>query len=210
MKLYDMGLAPNARRVRWFLAEKGISIESQQIDLATGENIRPEFLAINPRGLVPTLVLDDGTVIDESVAICRYFEELQPEPNLMGRDALEKAMIECWQRRMEFDGFNAVGLAFRNSAPHLKGRAMPGAAPASEQMPELVERGIQLTRHFFDVLDKRLGESAFVAGDRFTIADITGYIAVSFARWIKQKPGEHHQNVVRWQAMLAERPASKA
>ncbi|HLU91872.1 MAG TPA: glutathione S-transferase N-terminal domain-containing protein, partial [Pedomonas sp.] len=96
MILYDMEKAPNARRVRWFLAEKGITVESRQIDLPSGENLKPEYLAINPRGLIPTLVLDDGTVIDESVAICRYFEEMQPEPNLLGRDAKEKAVIESW------------------------------------------------------------------------------------------------------------------
>lgn len=210
MILYDMEKAPNARRVRWFLAEKGITVESRQIDLPSGENLKPEYLAINPRGLIPTLVLDDGTVIDESVAICRYFEEVQPEPNLLGRDAKEKAVIESWQRRAELDGMYAVALAFRNSTPVFANRAVPGLLEPTEQLEALVERGAMLTRRFFDMLDTRLGESEYLAGDRFTIADITAFITLNFARWIKLSPDESQTNIARWFEAVAARPASKA
>ena len=210
MILYDMEKAPNARRVRWFLAEKGITIETRQIDLPGGENLTPEYLAINPRGLIPTLVLDDGTVIDESVSICRYFEEVQPEPNLLGFDAKEKAVIDCWQRRAELDGLYAVALAFRNSTPVFANRAVPGVTEPTEQLQSLVERGTLLTHRFFDLLDTRLGETEYVAGNRFTIADITAFITLNFARWIKLSPGEQHTNIARWFTAVAARPASKA
>lgn len=210
MILYDFEKAPNARRVRWFLAEKGIEVETRPIDLPGGENIGPKYLAMNPRGLIPTLVLDDGTVLDESVSICRYFEELHPEPNLMGQDAKEKALIDCWQRRVEFDGLASVALAYRNSAPHFANRAVPGCPEPTEQLPAMVERGLMLTRRFFDQLDKRLGETEYVAGDRFTIADITALTTLTFARWIKEKPGEQHANIARWFETVSARPASRA
>lgn len=210
MILYDMDKAPNARRVRWFLAEKGITVETRQIDLPSGENLKPDYLAINPRGLVPTLVLEDGTVIDESVSICRYFEEVQPEPNLLGRDAKEKAVIDCWQRRAELDGLYAVALAFRNSTPVFAGRAVPGVTEPTEQLQPMVERGVMLTRRFFDMLDARLCDSEYVAGDRFTIADITAFITVNFARWIKESPSEKHTSIARWFETVAARPASRA
>lgn len=117
MRLYDMTLAPNPRRVRIFLAEKGIEVPRVEIDIQKGENLEPDYLAINPRGVVPTLVLDDGTILDESIAICRYFEALQPEPNLFGRDPLEIARVEAWQRRIEFEGLFNIAAAFRNSRP---------------------------------------------------------------------------------------------
>lgn len=210
MILYDMEKAPNPRRVRWFLAEKGIEVEKRPIDLPSGENLKPEFLAINPRGLIPTLVLDDGTVIDESVSICRYFEELHPEPNLLGRDAKEKAIIDSWQRRVEFDGLYSVMLAFRNTTPIFANRAVPGISEPTEQLPQVAERGVLLTRHFFNMLDKRLGQSEYVAGDRFTIADITAFVTLNFARWVKLSPDESHTNIARWFKVVSERPASRA
>jgi len=205
-----MDKAPNARRVRWFLAEKGITVETRQIDLPSGENLKPEYLAINPRGVIPTLVLDDGTVIDESVSICRYFEEVQPEPNLLGRDPKEKAVIDSWQRRAELDGLYAVALAFRNSTPVFVNRAVPGCPEPTEQLQPMVERGVMMTRRFFDMLDTRLGESEYVAGDRFSIADITAFITLNFARWIKVSPSEQHTNIARWSETVAARPASRA
>lgn len=210
MKLYDMVKAPNPRRVRMFLAEKGIDIERVEIDIPRGANLRPEYLAINPRGAVPTLVLDDGTIIDESIAICRYFEELHPDPNLMGRSPLEKAQVESWQRHMELDGLFSVAAVFRNTAPQFADRGMPGTAPALPQIADMAVRGTALTTHFFDSLNARLGETAWVAGDRFTIADITGFIVVEFARWVKLFPAEHHENTQKWYAAIKSRPSAKA
>jgi glutathione S-transferase len=210
MKLYDMVKAPNPRRVRMFLAEKGISIERVEIDIPSGQNLSPEFLAINPRGLLPTLVLDNGTVLDESIAICRYFEELHPEPNLMGRFPLEKAQIEAWQRRMELDGFWSIAMVFRNVSPTFVNRPVPGSAPSLPQLPAMAERGAILTTHFFEQLNSRLGESDFVAGDRFTIADITGFLAVEFARWVKLYPAENHAATKAWYDGIKARPSAWA
>jgi glutathione S-transferase len=148
MKFYDCATAPSPRRVRIFLAEKRISLPTVQVDLRNGEQFSPAFRAINPECTVPVLELDNGTTIADIVGICRYFEELNPEPRLMGRTAEEKALVESWQRRTERDGFYAAMEAFRNSTPGLKGHALPGP-DTYEQIPALAERGRVRTRHFF-------------------------------------------------------------
>jgi glutathione S-transferase len=147
MKFYDCTTAPSPRRVRIFLAEKGISVPTVQVDLRNGEQFSPAFRAINPDCTVPVLELDNGTRIADIVAICRYFEELYPKPRLMGRTAEEKAVIEAWQRRVERDGFYAAMEAFRNSTPGLKGRALPGSE-SYDQIPALAERGRARIQHF--------------------------------------------------------------
>ena len=209
MKLYDYTMAPNPRRVRIFLAEKGIDIEMEQVDIPAGENLSAEFRAINPRSLLPTLVLDDGTVIDESVAICRYFEELHPEPPLFGTDARSKAVIESAQRHMEWDGLMPVAEAFRNSNPTFANRSTAG----SEGVPALdglVERGRNGAQRFYDALNTTLGESQYVAGDAYSIADITAYCVVDFAKWVQIRAGDEHPNIKRWYAEVASRPSAKA
>ena len=210
MKLYSMKQAPNPRRARMFLAEKGIDVPMVEVDIVAGDNFKPDYLAINPRGVVPTLVLDDGTVIDESIAICRYFEELHPEPNLMGRDAKEKAQIESWQRHMEFDGLFSIALVFRNVIPRFAGRAQPGTIGRSAQLPHLVERGTLMTKRFMASLEQRLADHDFIAGDRFTIADITGFCALEMAKWVKLFPGEDHPNILRWHGQIAQRSSTQA
>ena len=137
MKLYDCTTAPSPRRVRIFLAEKEISVPTVQVDLRNGQQFSPAFRAINPECTVPVLELDNGTTIADILGICRYFEELHPNPPLMGHTAEQKAVIEAWQRRIERDGFDAAMEAFRNSTPGLKGRALPGPEPY-EQIPALV------------------------------------------------------------------------
>lgn len=209
MKLYDMTMAPNPRRVRIFLAEKGIEVDSEQVDIPSGENIAPAFRAINPRGLLPTLVLDDGTVIDESVAICRYFEELHPEPSLMGTDATSKAVIESAQRHMEWDGLMPVADAFRNGNPAFTDRAVSG----TEGVPliaDLVGRGTLLAHRFFDSLNETLADTEYVAGDTFSIADITAFCVVDFAKWVQLRIGDEHPHVQRWYAAVKSRPSSNA
>ena len=210
MKLYDMIQAPNPRRVRIFLAEKAIRIECIEVDIPSGANRAPDYLKINPRGVVPTLLLDDGSIIDESIAICRYFEVLQPEPNLMGRDAKEAATIESWQRRIEFDGMFAVASVFRNTAPHFATRAQPGSAPDLPQIPAMAERGRRLLPSFFDMLDARLSASEFVAGARYTIADITALITIDFARWVKVRIPDTHIHSRRWYEAVSTRPSAAA
>lgn len=211
MKLYDMRHAPNARRVRWFAAEKGIALDLVPIDVAAGENLSQQYLAINPRGVVPTLVLPSGETVDESIAICRYLEALHPEPNLFGTDALELARVEQWQRRCEFDGLFNVAAAFRNRDATFAERAMPGALPPTPAIPALAERGLLLADHWLRGLDARLGESRHVAAERFTLADITAAVVLDMAKWVGLRAtAESHPNVARWSAAVRERPGYRA
>ena len=209
MKLYDFTMAPNPRRARIFLAEKGIEIETVQVDIPAGENIAPAFRAINPRGLLPTLELDDGTIIDESVAICRYFEELQPDPPLMGTDAKSKAVIESAQRHMEWDGLMPVADAFRNGNPAFADRAISGSEGVAT-IPDLVGRGLAAAGRFYDSLNTTLADSEYVAGDTFSIADITAFCVVDFAKWVQIRVGDEHPNIKRWYDAVKARPSSSA
>ena len=210
MKLYDMTMAPNPRRVRIFLAEKGVEVPTEQIDIGAGANRTPEYFAKVPRGVVPALELDDGTVIDESIAICRYFEAQQPDPPLFGTEPLEIARIESWQRRIEFDGMGSIAAIFRNTAPHFATRAMPGAAPDLPQIPQMAERGAALMPGFWSMLDAQLGDHEYIAGDSYSVADITGLVAVDFAKWVKQAIPEDAKNVKRWHEAVSARPSAKA
>lgn len=207
MKFYDCATAPSPRRARIFLAEKGMDVEHVEVDLRNGEHLTPEFQKINPACGVPVLELDDGTFIAESTAICRYIEEIQPEPPLMGVDAKDKGLVAMWDRRMEFDGFLAVSEAFRNRAKGFKGRALVGVAGV-EQIPELAERGQARLQRFFDDLDRRLGESEFIAGPRFTVADITALCTVDFSGWLKLGFSEGHTNGRRWHEAVSARPSA--
>jgi glutathione S-transferase len=209
MKLYDFAPAPNPRRVRIFLAEKGIEVPTEQVDLRARAQHEPAFVARNPSATVPVLELDDGTCISESVAICRYFEALQPEPPLMGEGAREQALVEMWQRRMEIDGMMAAGEAFRNATPGFKDRALAGTAPVA-QIAELAERGRERTQRFFRFLDEVLSDRDYIAGDHFTIADITALVAVDFAGWSKLTPGPELKNLAAWHARVSARPSAKA
>ena len=209
MKLYDCQIAPNPRRVRIFLAEKGVESERVELNIAEGDNLKPDFLAINPRGLLPTLVLDDGTVLDECVAISRWVEETWPNPPLMGTNARDKAFIESRNRHMEIDGFMSVAEIFRNSHPSFRDRGLPGlsAVPA---IPQLVDRGRAGIARFFERLNSDLGQHPFVAGDQFSIADITALSVVDFAGWVKEKVPQHHVNTHRWYEAVSKRPSAAA
>ncbi len=209
MKLYDCQMAPNPRRVRVFLAEKGADIPKTEVSIIEGENLKPEYLAVNPRGLLPTLELDDGNRIDETIAICRYIEETQPEPNLMGRDALEKAQIESWQRHMEFDGLNPTGEMFRNSFDPFKNRGLPGLENV-QAIPELATRGKAGVERFYERLEQRLSQSTYIAGERYTVADITALCVVDFASFAKMGIPEANTNTKRWHTDVSSRPSAKA
>src|SRR5215471_4206440 len=174
MKLYEYTQAPNPRRVRVFLAEKGIQVPSVQVNMAAGENRKPEFLKINPMGGLPVLELDDGTHLAESVAICRYFEDQKPEPNLMGKDAREKAVIEMWNRRMEFEILSMAAGSFRNTSEFFRGR-IPQAPDYGEICKNAMIKRLEW-------LDGELANRKYIAGDRFTIADITALIGIDFGR----------------------------
>lgn len=202
MKIYDSQTAPNPRRVRIFSAEKGIEVSYEQIDIAKAQNRSPEFHKKNELGVVPVLELDDGTCIAESVAICRYFEELHPEPPLMGVGALDRAMVEMWQRRMEFQIFIPIVQVFRNGHPFFKGRI--------PQVPEFGEVCRKAAEQQLGWLDSVLAEREFIAGDRYTIADITALCGIDFGRvsGIRIQPEQKH--LARWHAAVSARPSAKA
>ncbi|MCC7122009.1 MAG: glutathione S-transferase [Gammaproteobacteria bacterium] len=209
MKLYDFELAPNPRRVRMFLAEKGITLPMVQVNLRHGEQFGEDFKRDNPAMLVPALVLDDGSLLTETMAICRYFEALQPQPPLFGTTPREQADVEMWSRRAELEGFLAVAEALRNSVERFKDRALPGPRNYA-QIPALVERGKSRARAFLDDLEARLATHACVTGDAFTVADITAFVTVEFAGWVDVKPAAHHTALQRWHAAIAARPSAKA
>lgn len=209
MKFYDCTMAPSPRRVRIFLAEKGVKLETIQVDLMKGENLGAEFLNINPRGTVPVLQLDDGTCIDETVPICRYIEELYPDPPLMGTDAKSRAQIATHVRHIEWDGFLAGAEAFRNAAPSFADRGIPGVTGVPA-IPALAERGRQGLLRFFDRLEANLSTSEYIAGNVYTIADITGLCVVDFAAWVKIRPGDSHPNIRRWYGSVSTRPSAAA
>ncbi len=208
MKFYDCSSAPSPRRVRIFLAEKGVTLPSVQVDLRGGAQLTAEFGKLNPWCTVPVLELDDGTAISEAIAICRYIEEAYPDPPLMGRDGKEKAVIAMWEHRCEMDGFFAVAEAFRNTAKGLKGRAMTGLA-AVEQIPALAERGRLRVQNFFKAMDVRLAESEFVAGPAYSVADITLLVTVDFAAGAKLEVPEGLTHLRRWHAHVSLRPSAR-
>ena len=203
MKLYDAGRAPNPRRVRVFLAEKGVRVPVISIDLARLEHKAPAYVAVNPLQRTPALELDDGTVISESIAICRYFEELHPEPPLFGTGALERARVEMWQRRLEFGLLGTVAAVFRHLHPAMAEMEVPQVAAWGEtNKPRVIE--------FLRFLAGVLAARRFIAGDRFSVADITGHVGLDFMKPAKLSlPGEL-ANVRRWQAELAARPSAQA
>ncbi|MEO9944303.1 glutathione S-transferase family protein [Paraglaciecola sp.] len=202
MKIYDTKTAPSPRRVRIFLAEKGIPMEYIQVDLQKGENLSPEMRAKNPVGKIPVLELDDGTCISEGASICRYFEEIQGEPCLMGSTPLEKAQIDMWHRQVELYFFGQVGMCFQHSTGYFKDRMTP-----------IKEYGVVAGKNaagFLKVLERRLGESEYIAGDSYSIADITALCALDFARVVDIKLTEKHPNLKRWYASVSSRPSAKA
>jgi glutathione S-transferase len=203
MKLYDGGRAPNPRRVRIFLAEKGIAIPSAQVDLGKLEQRSDAFTAINPMQRVPALVLDDGTVIAESIAICRYFEALNPEPPLFGRDALEIALVEMWQRRVELHLLFPVAMVFQHLHPAMKIMVDPQVAAWGEANKPRVTQ-------FLRLLDGELRDRPFVVGADYTVADITAMVAVDFMRVSKLAVPDDLANVKRWHAAVSARPSAAA
>jgi len=208
MKFYDCLMAPSPRRVRMFMAEKGIQIESVLIDLGVGEHLKSPFIELNPKASVPVLLLDNGTMLNESMAISVYLDSIFPDKNLTGIDPIERAVIAIAQHDMDFNGFQAIAECLRNSARGFIGRALVGPI-GYNQIPDLAERGRSRIKLFFKDLNERLAKSEYVAGDRFTVADITAYVSLEFARIVKEKPSEDAQHLQRWRNAVALRNCSK-
>ncbi|RAK58627.1 glutathione S-transferase [Phenylobacterium hankyongense] len=203
MKLYDTPLAPNPRRVRWFMAEKAIEdIEVVRLNLMEGDHRQPDYLAKTGLPNVPALELDDGTCITESLAICRYLESRYPEPNLFGRTPEETAVIEMWTRRAEMLVATPLMIGVRHSHPAM--------AALEQQNAPVGEYNIQAGLKALKVLDRRLGESPWLGAERLTIADIVAFVGIDFGRMIKLRPPEDLVHVGRWAAAMRERPAAKA
>ena len=203
MKLHEAATAPNCRRVRIFLAEKGIEVPIVPVDLGKAENRQEPFRQMNPMGHVPVLELDDGTFIAESVAICRYFEQMQPEPALMGGGEPEQAArIEMWQRRMELEIALPIMQVFRNTHPFFADRI--------EQFPDYGEGQRRQATKRLAWLDEELANREFVAGDDYTIADITALIGIDFGRVSGFKVTEETPNLLRWRQAVSARPSARA
>jgi glutathione S-transferase len=210
LKLYQANSSPNSRRVRIYLAEKGISMPIVPVDLAAKEQFSEAYAEINPRRVVPTLLLDDGTAIGEVPAILRYLEEIHPAPPLLGSTAKAKALVTMWERRVEQEGFASVMEAVRNAVPGLKGRAIAGPHDY-EQIPALVERSKARVGNFYADFNARLAEVSFIAGDEFSVADITAIVTVDFAtRAVGLAMPEELTALRRWYDDVSARPSMVA
>ncbi|MFN3932516.1 MAG: glutathione S-transferase family protein [Brevundimonas sp.] len=204
MKLYTSHRAPNPRRVRWVMAEKGIEdVDLVEIDIMVGEHKTPDYRARVGVPHVPALELDDGVTISESIAIGRYLESLHPEPNLFGHDAREQALVEMWMRRCEFYLANPIMLSVRHSHPAL-------AALEATQLPQVAEYNLVAAERFMKTLDRHLADREFMALDRFTIADIVAVVGLDFARLVRYRPPEELTNLARWLEACRARPGAKA
>jgi glutathione S-transferase len=203
MKLYDGGRAPNPRRVRIYLAEKGIEVPKEPVDLGALQHKSAAFTALNPVQRLPVLVLDDGTAISESIAICRYFEALHPEPTLFGRGAMEIARIEMWNRRLELHLLFSVSHVFRHTHPAMKELEVP-------QVPAWAEANKPRIAAFLNILDRELERHPFVTGDRYSVADITGLVAIDLMKPAKLALPDELGNVRRWHKDVSSRPSASA
>jgi glutathione S-transferase len=210
LKLYQSAGSPNSRRVRIFLAEKGLLLTMVPVDLGKGEQRSDEYRLVNPRQMVPVLVLEDGTAIGEVLAIWRYLEETYPAQPLLGATPKEKALVSMWERRAELEGFAAVMEGVRNAAAGLKGRAIAGPHDY-EQIPALVERSKLRVANFLSDLDARLAAAPFVAGEQFSVADITALVTVDFAaKAFAVSTPKEYRALTRWYEAVSARPSASA
>ena len=200
-------MAPNPRRVRIFLAEKKVEVEVRQINILEGENLSDEYLAINRWGFVPALELEDGTCLSEAPCIFRYIEHIYPEPNLLGKTPIETAEIGKWERFSEMQGGQAIGEFFRNQAEPLKNRGLPGFSDLP-QIPELISRGKKRAEWFYAQINMRLMETEFIAGERFTAADITTLCVIDFGKRVGLPFSEQQTPISQWYEKITARKST--
>ncbi len=207
MKIYDWHIAPNPRRLHIYLAEKGITIPLVEVG-GEDQKLKPSYVAKYPHAMVPMLELDDGTCIGEAMAICRYLEELHPDPPLMGVDAKDKAIVEMWEKRANEEGMLAASELFRNTSPTFADRGLPGSAEPIPQLPALVVRSKARMARFYQKFDEQLALNEFVAGHRYTIADITTLCAIDFGKWTDLDIPQECKNLRRWYKAVSARPSA--
>ncbi len=210
MILYNFSLAPNGQRVNAFLKEKNISIDSQEINVREGEQFKEPFQSMNPFNCIPFLKLDDGSIISESVSICKYLEEeLHPNPSLFGRTPREKAYIDMWNRRLELDALLPLGHAARNKVAFFADRVLAGTRNDIKQSQDIVERGKQMADLLFKRINPHLEKNKFICGENFSIADITGHSIFVTCERLKFEISENFQNVLKWKSTLEKRECFK-
>jgi glutathione S-transferase len=209
MKIYNWQFAPNCRRVRMFVLEKGLDLPAIEEVIGDGFRLRPEYVGKWPHAMVPMLETDDGVQIGEAMAICRYLDDTYPEPRLMGTTAVEKALIEMWERRAYDEGLIGNAEVFRNSHADFVDRGIPGTLEPVPQIPALIERGKGRVRRFYKKFDEQLGQHEFLAGDKFTVADITTYCVTDFAKFNELDIPSDCPNYARWYAAVSARPSAK-
>ncbi len=209
MRLFDFERAPNPRRVRMFLAEKGLAIPRVPVNLFRMEQLSPAFLAINPGGTVPVLETDDGTYIADSLAICLYLERLHPEPALFGGSPRAEALAVMWTRVVESEGLDAVGEVLRNVSPGFRNHVLPGPVPYA-QLPQLVERGHRRVLQFCDRIEQQLAKQPYLAGEQLSFADLSLLAAVDYATWVDVRATDGRPALERWYRRVAARPSAGA
>jgi glutathione S-transferase len=207
VKLYDFAPAPSAQRVHIFLAEKGIRLETVEVKVREGEQFKEPFTTLNPWHCVPFLETDDGDIIAESISICRYLDELHPEPSLFGATAGDRGRIDMWNRRLELDAFVPALHAVRNGNPNFAGRVVPGTRNDLAQLPAIVSRGKEMLAIMLARVEAQLANHEFVAGDAFSIADITGYFVGNMAAGLGVDVAGNYPAIHRWHETLKQRPA---
>lgn len=208
MKFYDCATAPSPRRARMVIAEKRVDVETVEIDLRSGAHFSAEFQAINPRCTVPVLVTEEGEALCDNSAIVRYLEALYPDPPLLGTTPMDQARTAEWIWRVESEGLMAVMEVLRNTSKAMKDRALPGPDPVA-QIPELAERGRLRGERFFKVMEDRLSQTPWLAGDTFSFADISAFVFVEFAAWVKLSPAEDMKALAAWRQACAARPSGQ-
>jgi glutathione S-transferase len=213
MKLYNWQFAPNCRRVRMFILEKGLPLPAMPEVVVLGDALRvdPNFVSMWPPAMVPMLELDDGTRISEALAIVRYLEGTHPEPNLLGSTPLESAFVAMWERPGYDECIVGTAEVVRNGMEVFHDKALPGVPNESvPQIPALIERGKGRVRRYYNRIEKQLSNNAYVAGDRFTFADITNLCAIDFATFAGMTIPDDCPSVVRWHKAVSARPSAIA
>ena len=208
MKLYNFTPAANALRVEMFLSEKNIKLETVQVNVREDEIFKEPYNTMNPFNCVPFLELDDGTVISETISICRYLESIYPTPSLFGKNSKDEAIIDMWNRRIELDGFLPLLHSVRNKTSFFAGKVIPGTRNKMKQSPELVIRGIEMFKILLNRIDPHLEHNQFISGERFSIADITGHFMLYLSKILKIDLKKEYVNVFRWQVELEKRTSN--